>query len=305
MNLLITGASGFVGKQLQPVLEGLGHQLLLATRSDQKQASTVLVIGNIDDFDEWDAHLSDIDVIIHLAACVHQMGKQDKEAYQRTNVDATTRLADAAIRCGVKRFIFFSTIKVNGENTDVGQFFTSTDAPSPMDAYSSSKLQAELELKALLANHEMELVVIRPPLVYGPDVKGNFLRLVNLASSGLFLPLSGIQNHQDMVSVDNLCELIAICIDHPRAVGKTFLVSDGIAYSTADIIRSARLVSGLPIRLFYLPPILLKVLLNLVGKKDLADKLFCSLEVDMSDTIETLDWTPKYTLEQTLGQMLS
>ncbi|MEH6557756.1 MAG: NAD-dependent epimerase/dehydratase family protein [Oceanicoccus sp.] len=305
MNILITGANGFVGKQLQPLLEEQGHQLLLATRNARQHAHTTLAIGNIDTFDEWDDCLSGVDVIIHLAARVHQMDDEDKELYQRTNVDATTRLAEAAIRCGVKRFIFLSTIKVNGEDTSDGLPFSAADLPAPIGAYGNSKFQAEEALKALLDDREMALVVIRPPLVYGPGVKANFLRLVSLANSGVMLPFAGIHNHRDMVSANNLCDLIATCVDHPRAAGKTFLISDGIPYSTADIIRSVRLVAGFPERLFYCPPVWLKWLLTLSGKKDVSDRLFGSLEIDISDTVETLSWTPKYTLEHTLRQMLS
>ncbi len=304
MKLLITGANGFVGKQLQALLAEQGYTLLLATRSAQQHAANTVAIGDIEAFEDWDTHLADIDVIIHLAARVHQMDEQDEASYQRTNVDATLRLAEAAIRCGVKRFIFLSTIKVNGEDTNNGQPFKATDAPAPMDAYAHSKYQAEQALKSLLVDQAMELVIIRPPLVYGPGVKANFLRLVTLANSGLLLPFAGIDNDRAMVSVANLCDLIATCVDHEAAAGKTFLVSDGQAYSTADIIRAVRRVSAVPERLFYFPPDLLKGLLLLVGKKALSTRLFDSLDIDIADTVNTLDWKPQYTLEQTLKQML-
>lgn len=304
MKLLITGANGFIGKSLQSLLEEQDYQLLLATRSPQPPSSKAIAINDIDCFDQWDDHLTGIDIVIHLAARVHQMGEQDPNAYQRTNVDATLRLAEAAIRCGVKRFIFLSTIKVNGESTQYGQPFSASDQPSPQDSYAVSKFQAEQALKKCVTGTAMELVIIRPPLVYGPGVKANFLRLVNLASNGLPLPFAGIENYRDMVSVANLCDLIAACVVHKDAASKTFLVSDGKAYSTADIIGSVRRVSGLPERLFYLPPGLLKGLLVLVGKKELSARLFGSLEIDIADTKTTLGWSPKYTLEHTLKQML-
>jgi nucleoside-diphosphate-sugar epimerase len=305
MKILVTGADGFVGKKLQPLLKEQGRESLLTTRSSQQDGPTTLAIGNIDIFDDWDAHLTGIDSVIHLAARVHQMDERDKESYQRTNVDATSRLAEAAIRCGVKRFIFLSTIKVNGEETTEGRPFTATDIPSPADGYAESKFQAETRLKKLSADSDMELVIIRPPLVYGAGVKANFLRLIELGRGGLPLPFSGLNNRRDMVSVDNLCDLISLCIDDPRAAGNTFLVSDGRAYSTADIIRSTRTVLGMPQRLFYFSPGLLRWLLVLIGKKDLADRLFSSLEIDISATQETLGWSPQYTLEQTLRKMLS
>uniref|UniRef100_UPI0030D91078 NAD-dependent epimerase/dehydratase family protein n=1 Tax=uncultured Oceanicoccus sp. TaxID=1706381 RepID=UPI0030D91078 len=304
MKILITGANGFIGSQLSSLLAAQGHSLLLACRSKKHTSLPSVLIGNIDSFDNWDNCLADIDVVIHLAACVHQMGDQTEINYQRTNIDASVRLAASARRCGVKRFIFLSTIKVNGEQTHHGKCFSSLDVPAPTDAYSESKLQAELALKEISSNSAMELVIIRPPLVYGPGVKANFLRLVELAQGGMPLPFAGLRNYRDMVSVDNLCDLIAHCIDKPEATGKTLLVSDGVAYSTADIVTAVRELSGLPQRIFYFPPVVLKLLLGLMGKKAMADRLFGSLQVDLSATTDMVGWTPKYTLKQTLTKML-
>ena len=304
MKILITGANGFIGSQLSALLAAQGHSLLLATRSKKHAIHPSVLIGNIDSFDHWDNCLADIDVVIHLAACVHQMGDQTKINYQRTNIDASVRLAASARRCGVTRFIFLSSIKVNGEQTQVGKAFLSTDVPAPEDPYGESKLQAEQALKNLCAGSAMELVIIRPPLVYGPGVKANFLRLINLARGGMPLPFAGLNNYRDMVSVDNLCDLIALCINKPEAAGQTLLVSDGVAYSTADIIVAVRTLSGMSPRLFYFPPGLIKVLLRLVGKRAMADRLFDSLQVDISATVDALEWTPKYTLEQTLKKIL-
>ena len=307
MKLLITGANGFIGSHLTSLLEAQGHQLLLATRGDIQVASATVSIDDIDTFDNWEARLSGIDTVIHLAARVHQMDEQSDQAvlnYQRTNVDASVRLAQAAVKCGIRRFIFLSSIKVNGEETRHGKSFSAMDAPAPQDAYSESKLQAELALKEISSNSAMELVIIRPSLVYGPGVKANFLRLVELARSGMPLPFAGLKNYRDMVSVDNLCDLIAHCIDKPEAAGKTLLVSDDMAYSTADIVTAVRAISGLPQRIFYFPPGLVKILLSLAGKRAVADRLLGNLQVDISATIDTLGWTPKYTLEQTLRKML-
>jgi nucleoside-diphosphate-sugar epimerase len=295
MKILITGANGFVGRRLVSLLQEQGHQLLLAMRSEIHSSVATIVIGDIETFDDWANHLAGIDTVIHLAARIHQMGDRGEKAkcqYQRTNVDATMRLAEG-------------TIKVNGEKTMLGQSFSSADIPSPKGVYAESKLKAEDRLKNLLFGADMELVIIRPPLVYGPDVSANFLRLVKLGKSGMPLPFVGLNNRRDMVSVDNLCDFIVCCIVGQTISGKTFLVSDGTAHSTADIITLVRSLSGLPQRLFYFPPVILKILLTLAGKKALVDRLFGSLEIDMSDTIETLDWTPKYTLEQTLRQMVS
>ncbi len=312
MEILITGANGFVGSELSSLLAKAGHQLQLATRtgnsieSDSATAPT-FATGDIQTFDDWDAHLKGVDVVVHLAAHVHQMAEQTsdaRQAYWHSNVDATVRLAESAIRCGVKRFIFLSTIKVNGENTTNIKPFSADNIAAPLGDYAQSKWQAEQDLEKLSASSGMGIVIIRPPLVYGPGVQANFMRLVNLASSGLPFPFLGINNRRDMVSVYNLCDLIALCIEHDNAAGNTFLVSDGAAYSTADIILAVRLVLGLPKRLFYLPQGSLRWPLKLLGKADLADRLFGSLEIDISDTIEILDWSPQYTLEQTLREML-
>ena len=312
MKILITGANGFVGSELTSLLAKAGHQLRLATRSGNSIESDsvtlpTFAIGDIQTFDSWDAYLEGVDVVVHLAARVHQMDDHDsdaRQAYLQSNVDATVRLAEAAIRCGVKRFIFLSSIKVNGEDTANREPFSTGDIDSPLGDYAQSKWQAEQQLDRLSAGSNIDVVIIRPPLVYGPGVKANFMRLVNLARSGLPIPFLGIDNRRDMVSVYNLCDLIALCIDHDNAAGKKFLVSDGMAYSTADIILAVRLILGLPKRLFYLPPVSLRWPLKLLGKSDLYDRLFGSLEVDITDTIETLDWSPKYTLEHTLRVML-
>lgn len=307
MRILITGANGFVGNSLESWLEEQGYQLYLASRNGHSGSAKSIAMGNIETFDEWNKHLVDIDIVIHLAARVHQMDDEDNTGllYQRTNVEATVRLAEAAAECRIKRFIFLSTIKVNGEATLKGEAFLATDPPAPQDAYGESKLQAELALKKIASSSAMELVIIRPPLVYGPGVKANFSRLVELAQGGMPVPFAGISNYRNMVSVNNLCDLIAHCIDNPRAAGGTFLVSDDKAYSTADIIREVRSILGLPHRLFYFPPDILKLLLTLVGKRAVAERLLSNIEVDITLTTKTLDWTPKYTLQQTLKKMLT
>lgn len=307
MKILITGASGFVGSSLTELLKQQGHQLRLVMRGHKPSAVSDRVIANIDTFNKWHKYLADIDIVIHLAARVHHMDEQGdvNHHYQRTNVDATVRLAEAAAQSGVKRFIFLSSIKVNGEETRHGENFSAQDAPAPHGAYGKSKLQAELALKKISDQTDMALVIIRPPLIYGPQVKANFLRLVELAQAATPLPFAGINNYRDMVSVDNLCDLIAHCVQSPQAAGGTFLVSDGKAYSTADIVKAVRSISGRPHRLFYCPPGLITIALTLVGKKAMADRLFGSLQIDMSATVEALDWSPSYTLEQTLKKMLT
>lgn len=306
MRILITGADGFIGSHLSSLLDGQGHQLLLATRGAANLAIPSVAIGNIDTFDGWDTLLADIDIVIHLAARALPTSESHDEvvnAYKLTNCEASARLARSAVKSGVRRFIFLSSIKVNGEETLAGHAFQADDLPAPIDVYGKSKLQAEKMLQGISSGSNMGLVIIRPPLVYGPDVKANFLSLLELAQGGMPLPFSGLTHCRDMVSIDNLCDLISCCIDNPHAAGETLMVSDGIAYSIPDIIRSVRSITGLPQRLFYFPPSFLRWLLILLGKNSTAARLFSSLQIDISATTKTLGWVPEYTLEQTLKKM--
>jgi len=221
-------------------------------------------------------------------------------AFREVNVQGTLNLACQAAAVGVKRFIFISSIKVNGEQTRLGQSFFSHDDPSPEDFYGISKHEAEQGLRELAAETGMEVVIIRPPLVYGPSVKGNFASMIKLVGKGLPLPLGAVHNKRSLVALDNLVDLIITCIDHPGAANETFLVSDGEDLSTTQLLQGVAAAMGKPSRLIPVPAGLLQFGATLLGKKAMAQRLLGSLQVDISHTRKCLNWTPPLTVKQGL-----
>ena len=301
MQILVTGGSGFIGRYLVDWLVGQGHSLSCVVRRGSRlspiamtRAVAPVPIDDIANESEWASKLRGKDAVVHLAARVHVM--EDAEAdplasYRSVNLHGTQRLAEAAVAAGVKRFVYISSIKVNGECTH-DRPFHADDQPAPADPYAISKLEAEQQLWRLAADFPTEFVVIRPPLVYGPGVKGNFERLVRLVMSGLPLPLAALRNRRSMVSVDNLVDFIGVCLVHPKAAGQVFLVSDGSDWSTPQLVRAiAAELPGSP-RLFAIPPGVLKVAAGLLGRRALIDRLSESLQVDIGKNRELLQWRP-------------
>lgn len=300
MTVLITGANGFIGSHL--CLQVSEPVVRVARYSKQENVHS---IGNFLSFSGWDTLLQDIDVVVHLAARVHHMQASDiaeDTTYQRDNVDVTHNLVKAAARNHVRRFIYLSTIKVNGESTQTGKPFSPKSLLNPSDSYARSKVLAEQEIEAACNDLGIDYVVIRPPLVYGPGVKANFMRLLNL--SRMPLPFKSIHNCRDMVSVFNLCDLINVCIEHPAAKNQTFLVSDGEPYSLSGLLKAMSQAQDKQSWLWPFPKKWLQGLLNILGKQNVAQRLFGNLEIDISHTTETLDWQPKYSLEYTLRKIL-
>lgn len=301
----MTGVSGFIGARLFSQLECYPtFQLLgLCRRLPQGEpSSNFKAIGDLGQ-EDMSVLLSGQDVLIHAAARPHVM--QDELAdplaeYRRVNVDVTLNLARQAAVAGVKRFIFISSIKVNGESTVNGQAYSAYDTPAPEDAYGLSKLEAEQGLMQLAAETKMEVVIIRPPLVYGPGVKGNFASMIKLVEKGLPLPLGGIHNKRSLVGIDNLVDLIIRCIDHPAAANQVFLAGDGDDLSTTELLHGVGKAMGKPARLIPVPAGLLQFGATLLGKKAMAQRLLGSLQVDISKTCELLDWKPPYTVEEGL-----
>lgn len=300
--ILVTGSTGFVGSALLPVLPG--HNLRRALRqptADHHPGD--IVIGNITLSTNWRTALADVDCVVHLAARTHVLDEHCADAlaaYRQINVEATRNLAEQAAAAGVRRFVFLSSIKVNGEATDMRPF-TRDDAPQPLDAYGISKREAEDALRRIGADSGMEIVILRPPLVYGPGVKGNFLRLLQAVARGTPLPLASISNQRSLVYVGNLVDAIIACMDAPAAAGKTFLVSDGEDVSTPVLIRKIAAALGRSPRLLPCPPALLRSVARLFGKEAAVMRLTGSLVVDNSALRRELGWQPRYSLDQGLN----
>lgn len=228
---------------------------------------------------------------------MHDMAESPLAEYRRVNVDGTANLARQAAAAGVKRFIFISSVKVNGEETPFGRPFQADADAAPQDPYGISKMEAEMQLKAIGNETGMEFITIRPPLVYGPGVKANFRALIKLVGLGLPLPLGAIHNKRSMVYIDNLIDLVVTCIDHPKAANQTFLVSDGNDLSTPDLIKTLAHAMHKPARLMPVPVWLLKVVAFLVGKGGAIERLSSNLQVDISKTTSLLGWTPPISVD--------
>jgi UDP-glucose 4-epimerase len=248
-------------------------------------------------------HIETVDAVVHLAARVHVMQETTADPlaeFRRVNVQGTMNLARQAASAGVRRFVFVSSIKVNGEATQLGRPFMADDAPAPLDAYGVSKMEAEQGLREIASQTGMEVVIIRPPLVYGPGVKANFAAMMRWLKRGVPLPLGAIYNQRSLVALDNLVDLIVTCLTHPAAANQTFMVSDGEDVSTTELLRRMGQAMGHPARLLPVPASWLKVAAGLVGKGDVAQRLCGSLQVDISKTRELLGWVPPVSLDEGL-----
>jgi len=302
--VLITGATGFVGRALASLLNrSPDYVVVTASRSTrhilegvEHRAHDLL---NPDRVPE----LSDIDVVIHTAARVHVMDDQSTDklgAFRAANVVGTIALASAAAQAGVKRFICLSSIKVNGEETAPGTPFTARDLPNPQDAYGISKWEAEQALRELELKTGIEVVVVRPPLVYGPGVKANFAGMMRWLSRGVPLPLGAIKNQRSLVALGNLVDLLSVCVWHPAAKGQTFLVSDGADLSTTQLVQRMAKAMGCEARLLPVPGSVLRAAAFVMGKQAIAQRLCGFLQVDMDHTRSLLGWTPPLPIEEAL-----
>jgi nucleoside-diphosphate-sugar epimerase len=307
-SILVTGASGFVGKAVAQRLALMGmYKLILPLRTlskDLPQGMNVIPISDIHGQSDWKEMLNGVDLVVHAAARVHVMREQAPDAlaaFRKVNVEGTLNLARQAAEAGVKRFVFISSIKVLGEGTSLGIPFTAEDVPAPSDPYGISKFEAEQGLKALVMVTNMELVIIRPVLVYGPGVKANFQKMTWWLYKGIPLPFGAVRNRRSLVFLDNLVDFIVTCMNHPAAANQTFLVSDGDDVSTSDLLRKLARGLGKSERLVPIPVWLMSVGATVLGKQALAQRFFGSLQVDISKNQQLLGWTPPVSLDHGLS----
>lgn len=307
MKVMVTGSTGFVGAAVvKSLTEKAGIEVLCAVRDSNLAATnnaTSALIRCIDGEQDWTKILDRVDSIVHCAALVHVMNEQSPDpltSYRRINVDGTLRLAKQAAQLGVRRFVFISSIKVCGEITGLGKPFTAQQTPAPIDAYGVSKWEAEQQLRAIAVETGMEVVIIRPVLVYGPGVKANFQNMIKWLHKGVPLPLGAIHNKRSLVSLDNLVDLIVTCIHHPDAANQTFLVSDGEDLSTTELLRRMARALGKHAHLLPLPARLLEAVATVLGKRSVSQRLCGSLQVDISHTRARLGWSPPVSVDVAL-----
>ncbi len=302
---LVTGANGFVGQAFCKEAIARGIDSIGATRRHYELLPNVksFVVGDIDGATNWSAALEGCDVVIHLAARVHVMFDNADDPlteFRKVNTVGTEHLARSAAASGVKRFVYISSVKVNGEETSEGQSYSEKSLPNPQDPYGISKWEAEQALLRVAEETGIEVVIVRSPLVYGDGVKGNFAQMISLLKHGLPLPFASVRNKRSLIYVGNLVDALLLCATHPAAAGQTYLVSDGKDLSTSDLLQKLTIIMGRTPRLFVFPITLLKLAGRLTGKSEQIGRLLGSLEVDSSKIRLQLGWVPPYTLHQGL-----
>lgn len=307
MRTFLTGPSGFVGSALiRHLLAEPSRTVVAAFRHDPGAHDArvrIVTTGDLSPISPLKRALDGVDSVVHLAARVHVMRDTASDPlaeFRRMNVETTLHLARQAAAAGVRRFVYVSSIKVNGESTAPGRPFRADDTPQPGDPYGISKHEAEQALRELSSATGMELVVVRPPLVYGPGVRANFRSMMGWLKRGIPLPFGAIDNRRSLVALDNLCDLLVTCTLHPAAAGQTFLAGDGEDVSTTQLLARLGQAMGHTARLVPLPPALLRTMFGALGKADISQRLFSSLQVDISATRNRLGWQPLISLDEGL-----
>ena len=305
MRILVSGANGFIGRTLCPHLTLLGHSVIPAVR----RLSGVQGEHVVGDKSSWITALADCSSVVHLAGRAHIMKDKEQDSlrvFRNVNVDATIKLANLAVEAGVKRFVFMSTVKVNGEETFPGYSLKPDDLPAPHDPYAISKWEAEQRLYEISKKTGLDVVIIRPPLVYGPGVQGNFKTMIQWVRSGVPLPLGLVNNSRSMIALENLVSFTALCADieaSPNAKGQVFLVADGDNVSTSELLCKIAKAYGCSSRLLPIPVRFIWFLARLIGKEAIGSRLLGSLVVDRSKTREVLGWDPPISMDNQLKKM--
>ncbi len=308
MKIVVTGATGFIGKYLCQALSEQNYEIVAVTRSAVEAYKNITFIHKVLAKDtDWADVLEGVDVVIHLAGRAHVMKDASENPYQAyvdINIDATKHLAEQAALSGVKRLIFLSSVKVNGEQTNSFAFNESA-IPQPEDDYGKTKCEAESVLVNIAKETGMEVVIIRPPLVYGKGVKANFKSLIKLAQLNIPLPFGNVANKRSLIYLENLIDFIMLCINHPSAANQTFLVSDDEDVSTTQLIQYIKEASGKRPLLIPVPQSWLSILFKLMGKSSLSDRLLGNLQVDINKAKTLLNWKPAYSVKDGIEKTVS
>lgn len=305
MTVLVTGANGFIGQHLRRELSARRMHFRTTVRTTGAADSDTVVVERVDGRTDWSKALAGAQSVVHLAARVHVMHERPDEslpAFREINTEGTANLAEQAASAGIRRFIYLSTIKVNGDATE-GAPYRESDVPAPADAYAISKWEAEQRLHEVARRTGIELVVIRPPLVYGPGVKGNILRLLRWIQMGVPLPFANVKNHRSLVGLDNLVDFIVRCLEHPHAANETFLIADERDISTAELVCAMASGMGKKCHLFPVPQRSAQALLQIGGKARLWQRLWGDLQVDPSKARRVLNWCPPTDISTGLAEV--